>query len=204
MQKVFNYISEFIDFKKACPFCDKPLKPTLTNFVVFDNKLPLINSKLDNNSFNFDIKHTTININVKATGTLDICTNDLKFNIHPDSSYLNGPLSYIHMMDVFEQFKPHVQLSCINKLCNMDYYCCSNVFSLTLNVDNLKVNEFILYIESSKVGKCLVQNDHIYGLTRIHSMSKAESSPIEMPLLDFESIGKEKLCTRISTIVTFS
>ena len=224
MRQTFNNIAEFIDHKKFCPFCKSSLKPKLTNFELFQNKLPLLNSKIKDNKFIFDCKLVSFRNTIVAVGYLDIITNEIEFEIKEESCYEDVSLesglcekhgiSYQHMIEVFEHFKPNIQLDCKNKSCKMDYGCSSNVLTCERaserwaghyhNYSNhTRIKPFLAYLDTCSFDKYTVQNDHIYNKTRIYSTAKLETDPVEIPLISFESFDKDKLKTRISTIITF-
>lgn len=214
MNTEYKNIAEFIGYKQVCPFCNQSLKPLLTNFLLFENKLPVFNSKIKDNSFIFNIRYTSISANIKAKGAININTNELTFDIDSSSDY-DGSVDYVKMIEVFEHLKLHIQLECSNKSCGMDYYCCSNVFSCERAKkewgggyynfgSNTRIKPFLLYFDACNIDKYWIQSDSIYNVTRIISTANPVTTPVTTPFIKFDSLDKEKFKKRILTIITFS
>ena len=172
--------------------------------------MPHINAKVKNGMFVFDIKYTSASQDINATGTIDIHTNELKFDIHQTEDNIH----YTDVVLVFEGLKPHIQLRCDNKKCKMNYYYCSNSLvceraSKRWNghyynyADYTRIRPFLSYYEACNIDKYWVQTDNIYGMTRIISTANPDSDPITIDPINFSSFDKDRLKTRILTIVTF-
>ena len=205
MNPLFSNINDFIQFKQKCVFCKSQLVPLLSVF-----EIPGFNYKIKNDKFIFDIKYTSANQNINAIGSLDVNTNELKFDIIPTEDNI----LYTDVIPIFERLKPHAQLCCNNKKCGMNYYCCSNPFICEQASsrwgghyynysDYTRIKPFGIYYEACNIGKYWVQNDIIIRKTKIISTTNPSSDPIIISPINFESLGKDKLKTRVLTIITF-
>jgi len=208
-QKWFNNVREFIDHRNTCIFCKTPLIFRLTNYVLnFPiGKIPVLYSKIEEDLCTFKFAYTAPNINVKATGHLDVSTNILSFDMAADSNYEDRNANDFDMVEIFEQFKPYVELCCRNKTCKTNYYLASDVLSCIPHVskrNHLKIPGFLLFYEACNLDKYWIQNDWITGATYIVSKSNPTGEPMKIAQLNFDDFDKAKLEKRICTLVTFS
>lgn len=205
MEREFTHIYDFIHAKEKCVFCNSKLIPTFTNFSGYNKYVPVIKSRLTGSNFDFQINYITSDIQLKADVRVDVTNNMLQFEVL--ESCWEDIVSPEKVIEVFESFKPHIELSCENKHCLMNYYLCSNIFRCDRDhvfANHAYIKPFMLYWESCNIGKFWVQNDWIHGATNIISTVHPELSPMEVPMIDFSSFNEETLKTRISTILTFS
>lgn len=211
IQKKFENISDFISFRTQCIFCGEPLKSRLTNYVILDYSgiSSLINSKLTDNHLVFNIKYTSISTSVDSVGSIDIQTNEISF--HPNKT---NNAEYNETLRIFEQFKPHISSRCTNKNCktfysiNSDFLTCEKSLKQSGEYKNFSINTriypFRAYFESVTIDRYLVQSDWIYNVTRIVPINNYESEPLVIPFINFSDFDKDKLKTRVSTLVIFS
>jgi len=172
--------------------------------------IPLIKAKVKDDAFSFNIKYCSVGINIDIMASVNIHTNNVIFDVPP--SFYEDVISKPKLIDIFEGLMPHVQLRCVNKNCNMNYYSCSDNLKCVcpswhtgyLDWSNIKIEPFFEYYESCNVDKFWVQNDIIYGVTRIISTANSQLNPIVIAPIDFNAFDKDKLKNRIMTIVTFS
>lgn len=209
--KVYS-IKEFLDIKEKCAFCNEPLKPNLSCYSSHLNtwkNTPTIISKFNNNNCNFDINYDSISVHIKANVSVNLDSDELSFNVDPDSYYHNN---YVFcnssIIDVLSHLKPYIILECNNRKCKMNYYICSNSFYIYSCLDDkCFIKPFRLYYDACTIDKYWVQNDWIYNKTNILRLQKPDSDGIKIPLIDLvnsKKIDKDKFCSRIRTIVTFS
>lgn len=212
-QKWFNNAKEFITHRDKCIFCGSSLVFRLTNFVLNlkpnhpIGRLPVLYSKLEEDICTFKFAYTAPQIDVRATGHLDVNTNILSFDVDSGSSYEEKVVDDFNLAEIFEQFKPYLDLSCRNKNCKTNYYIASNVLSCMPHVEKrnyLKIPGFLLFYEACDIDKYWVQNNWIDQSTYIVSKSNPNSEPMRIAQLNFEDFDKDKLHKRIQTLVTFS
>jgi hypothetical protein len=203
---LFQNIKEFIGVKDTCVFCRSKLKVVLTNFIKEPNGIPVLKAKVANEQFNFNIKHTTESYQIEADATIDIITNALQFKLISPIDLEQYALDYMVAKTAFENLKPHIELYCPNKKCKLKYHICSNIFAMYAGdkVGTFIIKPLSLYMESFVVDKLWVQNDWTNNSTNIYSIDKANADPIRTSFIDLESMSKEKILTRIKTLVTFS
>lgn len=206
MQKNFDNILDFTKLKDKCIFCRQPLKACLTNFIgLRKGGLPTLNAAITSGRFNFEIKHTTESYDISAIGTVDIRTNTLVFTLPQNSDM---PFLDQHVArQAFIDLKPYIDLHCTNKKCKQNYSLASYYIheinklsgSSAWSIGSLK-----LFLESFVTNKLVVQNDWFKENTSIYSLINEDADPIKTPFMDFEAMGKDKLLTRVQTLVTFS
>jgi hypothetical protein len=203
----FKNINDFINYKTICPFCKCKLSPSVKCFISVYSKAPFSNSKLKNDVFTFNFEYNLASSYIRATGNINILTNEIKFEISPYSEVH----SYAEIIEIFEHVRPSIRLDCNNKNCFMDYYCCSDVLSCEKASANwggayynfrdyTRINPLKNYLELFQCDEFLVQNDFIYNETRIFK----DLDLIKLPLIDFKPFNAEKLRKRILTLITFS
>lgn len=205
MKKHFENILDFTKLKDKCLFCEFPMRAELSNFIGVRKKgLPILSAPVQNGKFNFHIKHTTSSYDVSADGIIDIESNVLIFFLSLEAETPN--LDQHVVKQAFDDLKPHVDLYCPNKKCKHQYHLSSYIFEIkrhpVLNVWNIEPIK--LFLEGFHAGNLNVQNDWRKEETNIYSLLNEEAEPIKFPIIDFQEMGKDKLLTRISTIVTFS
>lgn len=203
----FDFLSilEFTKAKEKCLFCGVPLRASLTNFIgVHKNGLPYLNVTIDSVRFPFEIRHTTQSYDVKAQCVIDTVTNKLVITPPPDS--------IVPMIDqevarkAFLELKPHIELHCPNQKCKNRYTLSSYILDAQRipGIVAWQIPPLKLFLESFKTNKLVVQNDWIKRDTNIYSIQNEDADPIKVPFMDFEAMGKDKLLTRVQTLVTFS
>lgn len=204
MQKHYSNILEFTKVKETCLFCQSPLRAVLTNFIgPRKNGIPIINAPLKDDKFIFDLRHTTETYSIEARGIIDINTNVLKFEITNPTETPTTDQALARQ--AFGDLKPHVELYCPNKRCDVKYNLCSDVFTWRHSaIRGDKIMPLKLYLECFKTGKLNVQNDCFQNMTFIYSIANEDADPISVPMLDFEEMGRDKLLVRIKTLVVWS
>jgi hypothetical protein len=202
----FEKMADFINFKKNCIFCQTPLRVSLTNFIgIGATGIPTIRAPLEDGLFRFQINHTTAEFSMKADVTIQPSTNIVIFD-----NFTNGEFPNIdaHLVKrVFEDYKPTVELYCGNKSCKTRYYL--NTYPLSM-IKVTKVSRawqilpVKMFLEGFRVRHLNVLNTFPANETHIYSLKNADAEPLRMPMIDFESMTKDHLFTRIQTLVTFS
>jgi hypothetical protein len=207
MNKILDNIETFINLKEKCPFCQNKLKPSLTNFVMAADTIPLIKCRLQGEEFYFNIKHTSHSFQITAQATVNIKTNILQLQLTTPVVMEQYATDYIMAKSVFENMKPYVELYCSSRRCKMKYHMCSDIFICLKREDSYSsfyIKPFSAYMESFVTGDYWVQNDWINNSANIYNRNKTDSDPIRTHILNIESMGKEKVINRIKTLVTFS
>jgi len=188
----FNTIKDFIKIKEKCPFCKINLTPILTDYNG-GKYLPRVNSKLTNDNFIFNFEYYSRTFNVQTKVIVNIIDN---------SVYFKEANSY-DVVDLFESIVPYIQLSCENKLCKMKYYCASSIFHFILDNDNkITISPICFMAESCSNNNLCVYSYPADNIS--HIFTKKCSTPIQTQYLDFELYGKEKLLSRVKTLIVFS
>lgn len=204
-------IIEFAKSREECPFCKQPLRVVLTNFVgLRTTGIPVIKAPLEDGKFVFRIEHTTSSFTVSADVVVDAVANTLQFN-----NFTNGELPAIDEFTVkqtFEDYRPYVELYCTNKKCGLMYH----IWGQTLKLKKVpsvigawSIEPFSLVLEGLKVKHYVVHNMWNHNMwdmdkTYIYTTRNPDAQPIETPRIDFSSMDKTKLFTRIQMIVNFS
>lgn len=204
MQKSFENILSFTQAKDNCLFCQTPLRASLRNFMGLKKTgMPLLNQPIKYGRFNFLVKNSTPSYNVEANTVIDIVSNKLSLTISKTSttSILDQHVAKMALDDLM----PHIELACPNKNCKNHYYLSCSVFKIEkLSSTFWLINPLKLYIESFETNNFLVQNNWLREETNIYSLRNPDIQPIKISMLDFEELGKEKLLSRIHTLVNFS
>jgi len=202
----FESIVEFTQLRQECVFCKTPLRAHLTNFVGFNETgIAIIDAPLREGKFEFKIEHTTPSFKINANVFIDAKQNTLIFD-----NFTNGELPAIdeHVVkQTFEDYRPHVELYCPSRKCGLSYHLWGQSIRLkkTHHVAGIwAIQPFGLILEGARVKNYVVHNDWHNKKTFIYSRNNEEAKPIQTPLIDFTTMDKQKLITRIQTIVTFS
>jgi hypothetical protein len=202
----FESILEFSKLRQECVFCKTPLRVHLTNFIGFtETGMALIKAPLKDGKFEFKIEHTTPSFTINSDVFIEANKNVLIF-----SNFTNGELPSIdeHLVkQTFEDYRPHVELYCPSKKCGLNYHLWSQLIKLKKVhpvAGMWSVEPFGLILEGARVKNYVVHNDWLKNKTYIYSRNNEEAKPIQSTLVDFTTLDKEKLITRIQTIVTFS
>ena len=206
MSDKFESILEFTKLRKECVFCKTPMRIQLTNFVGTNGTgIPIIKAFLEKGRFEFKIEHTTASFKINADVFIDASKNVVLFD-----NFTNGELPAIdeHLVkQTFEDYRPHVELYCPSKSCGLNYHVSGFWFKL-VKLHRVKgawtIQPFGLYLEGVRVRNYVVHNYASEKTTHIYSRNNEDAHPLEVPLVDFSTMSKEKLTTRIQTLVTFS
>lgn len=202
----FESIAEFVKLRQECVFCKTPMRVHLTNFVgITDTGLAIINAPLKGDRFDFKIEHTTPSFKINANVFIDTSTNTLIFD-----NFTNGELPAIdeHVVkQTFEDYRPHIELYCPSKKCGLSYHLAGQSIRL-VKVHPVAgmwtIQPFALSIEGARVKNYVIHNDWHSKKSSIYSRNNEEAKPIQIDMVDFTTMDKQKLITRIQTIVTFS
>jgi hypothetical protein len=202
----FESILEFTKFKSECVFCKTPLRIHLTNFIgLRDTGIPIVKSPLENGRFEFKIEHTTPSFKINADVFIDISKNVIMFN-----NFTNGELPSIdeHVVkQTFEEYRPYVELYCPSKKCGLNYHVQGYWFKLRKvhpAAGHWLIEPFALHLEGVRVKNYVVHNYSQNKETYIYSRNNEDAQPLLIPMVDFSTMSKDKLITRIQTLVTFS
>lgn len=202
----FAKMADFINLKKNCIFCQTPLRVNLSNYLgVKMNGLPVISAPLEDGLFKFHFKHTTPDFSIKADITMQPSTNIVIFD-----NFTNGDLPNVDAYTVkkaFEEHSPLVELYCASRSCKSKYHLLSEPLTMIKVAKVTKAYQvlpFKLFLEGFRVKSLMVSNIQTDAKTSIHSLKNEDADPLRVDKIDFESMSKEKLFTRIQTLVTFS
>ena len=202
----FESILEFSKLRQECVFCKTPLRVHLTNFIgLTETGMALIKVPLKDGKFEFKIEHTTPSFKINSDVFIEANKNVLIF-----SNFTNGELPSIdeHLVkQTFEDYRPHVELYCPSKKCGLNYHLWSQLIKLKKVhpvAGMWSIEPFGLILEGARVKNYVVHNDWDKNKTFIYSRNNENAKPIQSTLVDFTTLDKEKLITRIQTIVTFS
>ena len=200
MHKKFDSISDFTKIKEQCLFCGRTLRTTFTNFIGINKYgIPILNSSLKDDFFKFNFKHTTENYSIEADITIDAKTNILSISEMSDFD------SHVFVRQALEDLMPCVSLYCPNVKCKFKYAISSDVLKFDLyGTTSYKILPNNIYIEVFRTNKFLVLNDWKSNITEIYSIDNQHAAPIRVPFIDFSTMDKDKLLTRIQTFVTYS
>lgn len=202
----FAKMSDFIALKKNCIFCQTPLRINFSNYIgVKMNGLPVISAPLEGGLFKFCLEHTTAEFSIKADITVQPSTNivvvDKFFN--DDTPNINANL----VRRVLEDHSPVVEIYCASRSCKSKYHLLSEplrMIKVTKVSRAWQILPFKLFLEGFRVKNFMVSNIQTDNETFIHSLRNEDAEPLKVPRMDFESMPKERLFTRIQTLVTFS
>lgn len=182
------------------------MRVTLTNFLgVTSTGIPSIKASMIDKHFNFHIKHTTPSFSVSADVVINAEKNVLLFSKCTDGTMLTNDTYKIS--NAFEDYRPHIELYCPNKQCGLNYHVLSKWMKLT-TIPSVKgaylIRPFGFMLEGVRIKNYVVHNDLQEKVTWIYSRNNEDAEPLRTSLIDFATISKDKLITRIQTIVTFS
>lgn len=206
MNKYFTNLDDLINYQKECAFCKNKLIPTLTNHLGLNKGLPILNAKYKDGLFKFPIKYSAHNFNLNSDVTVNCTNNLIIFDNLEGEPYIGTTLERA-ALDVFMRLMPHIELYCSSKKCGLKYYLSSDIFNLFSNEtggNTFEVSHVRLYMECLTYSGFWIQNDLVNTQSNIYVIDNPSITPITTELLDFQSLGKEKLLKRINTLVTFS
>ena len=206
MKELFTYINEFVRLKNSCVFCNAKLKIKLTNYVITEN-IPILMSSPVDGKFIFNLHYTNGSFELQTNSTIDMTTNNINFNIIMPEHNKHDYSDHDHVIEIFEDMKPHIELYSPNRFCKMKY----SLKSQFLRCNNIHygklfdciIRPFKLYVESFVVGNLLIHNDWNNNISNIYSRTNT-TEPIKVSLIDLQSMSKEKVMTRVKTLVNFS
>lgn len=217
--KKFDCIKDFTTIKEKCIFCDTPLIFVLTNwFGVNKPGLPLINSSLKNDCFNFKFKYNSPSANINTEGSLNVITNIVTFR-DPSKFPLTVSNPVDVMANVLGSLHPHVELQCNNRKCKMNYYVSSDAFAFHIHrmnpendesfnpdTDTVFVKPFPLLMECFTIKNLWIQTNYIDKTTMIAILDEGATpdKSVIVPQLNFDNLSKEKIINKVKTMVTFS
>jgi len=206
--KIYDNIRDFSNIKENCIFCNNKLQLFLKNYTFGpENKFPTLLSKCIEDSFSFKINYCSHYVSVKADGYINIINNIVSFyNINFDTDYDYNEDEAIKF--AFYSLNPHIELSCVNKKCKYNYFISSTTFGSTelinkSNDEKWKVPNIYLSQEAFNLDKFFVMNTS-GNKTYVYSTRNVEQIPLEINKIDFSSLKKEILFTKIRTSVSFS
>jgi hypothetical protein len=208
LQRQFDTMFDFTKLKDKCLFCGGKLRVSLTNYIGSRyNGLPVLNATIESGRFVFNIKHTTQSYHVEANGVIDILNNKLVFDIPKgsDTPHIDERVA----KQALDDLRPHIELSCDNRKCKSHYHLSSTTLDIKRsnfndNIFTWVISPLKLFIEGFKTHNFDVQSDQLTGHTYIFSNTNENADPIIVPIIDFDTMGADKLLNRISTIATFS
>lgn len=182
------------------------MRVDLTNFVgITSGGIPVIKAPLKNTQFEFTLDHTTPDFRIKADVVVSAENNVLLF-----SNYTSGELPAIDeylVRQTFEDYRPRIELYCPSKKCGLSYHVLSEWMRL-IKIPSVQgawsIQPFGLMLEGVRIKNYVVHNDWHDKTTYIYSRNNQDAKPIESPLIDFSTTDKNRLVTRIQTLVTFS
>jgi len=207
----FQSITEFVNFRKNCIFCQRPLRVSLNNFLGIDG-VTSIDSVLVGRYFNFTMEYSSryTNYKTKVAVNIDADQSTLLFDYKPDTKgdKVDVAIGEYEVKERFEDLNPLLVSECTSQECGMGYYLCSNALKLPWCLSTVekiwKIGDFHVLIEGFKTKSSVIQNDMVRGETMIYSAERETDPLIVFPMIDFKSMNKERLINRIQTIVTFS
>jgi hypothetical protein len=201
MRQYFSSVDQFINLKENCIFCNSRLSPRLTNFFAKKQYLSTINAGLIGSKFIFNLKYNSISTQIDSRVTLDTFTNKVDFTFNSNTSVKSN-------VEIMEDIQIHVELHCRNKKCKTDYYLCSGPFTFDYeHTSFVKIRPFYLFMEGFAMDKMSIYNDFPSKATFVHkniSSTTYSTTDLKFPMVDFESLEKEKLFNRIRNLVIFS
>lgn len=202
----FEKMSDFIALKKNCIFCQTPLRVNFANYLgVKMSGLPIISAPLEDGLFKFHLAHTTADFSIKADITVQPSTNIVILD-----NFTNGELPNVdaHLVKkVLEEHQPCVEIYCASRSCKSKYHLLSEplrMIKVTKVSRAYRILPFKLFLEGFRVKNFMVSNIQTDKETFIHSLRNEDAEPLKVPRMDFEAMPKERLFTRIQTLVTFS
>lgn len=196
----FDNPKDFIASRGVCVFCANNLRPIVSNFTMMSGGIPSVTSKYNGRAFKFHMNYNSAYANVDCDVSIDCNNSVVKFKM-PRREYLKA-------CSAFDSLKLHIELCCPNKACKLKYYVSSDPLEIAMfqvfNQNVVRIKATKLYMECFKLGGLMIQNDFQNSKTNIFSISKPDASPIQMAIMDFGSMAKEKLFNKIHTYVNFS
>jgi hypothetical protein len=207
MKCYFDSIEDFFKIKESCVFCGGKLEIIFINFSRSSNDVPIIKSKEKDGKFQFHMKHTTPGFELEANVEIDIRTNLVKFDLLNKEDRSTEILDCFLVQETFENLGPHIELYCPSRSCGLNYCISSDNFrcdSVPNEPSVWKIRSVRLYMESFVVDNLWVQNDWIFNSTNIYLRDNANTEPLRTKIMNLEGMGRDKIITRIKTLVTFS
>lgn len=191
----FSSLKDLIDYKLNCAFCHNKLIPILTNFTAISGGIPTLNCKYKNDFLNFDLKVSSAFINVDCQVNINCQNNEIKFsNNFADKS-----------VEAFEFIRPHLEMYCSKRVCGLKYYLSSDSLQCEKKGDfSYWLKPPRLYFECFNVGKLWIQNDFQNNITNIFSNTTGLPIPIQMDMLELDTMNKDTVINKIKTQINFS
>lgn len=208
--KLYDNIKSFAETRHTCPFCQTKLAVTMTNFTE-SNSGEVIMSWMKNEIFEFDIRNSrSSDLEIKAHVTVSAQHNTVSFKLdnNIDNELLDTELIYNQLVrTLFDDLKMHIELVCVNSDCDTGYYLASLPIYTKALSGKSGVFQFFnpeIYMEAFSFKKFWIQNDWDENKLRVFNKEKSESIPLVFDIIEFDSMPKDKLIYRLTTMVNFS
>jgi len=201
MIRTLGTVKDFLKTKERCIFCETLLTPMLVNAIgvsgLAGRGIPKLKANLENNCFTSPLKYYGERVSFEGTVVIDVDRNTVWYR--HDNTFL---VSLNDVLNIFMDMHPHIQLSCENKKCKLNYYLTSDQFKLD---HDLTIYPIGLFTECFTFDNLWVCNHYLHDYTMIyHKNNLIGAAPLVVERIDFNSFAPSKLLTRIKTISVFT
>lgn len=210
----FISIKQFSQHKRNCLICNSPLELVITNWGTnkFMNN-EIVHSFVVNEQLQFSFTYKTFSCTYQSTASIDINTGILTlFNIKDIKT-----IQYI--VSMLNDYYAHVELQCNNSKCNSCY--CLTTSPLKFHLPSSEESNIFLYPFNIKEESFYIKDNHnlwiennfiknnlsikIMNSTISSTLNSLNTKKIILPyLIDFNNLSKEKIVSKINTIILYS
>jgi len=203
---IYSKIKDLLNTKSHCAICGDFLVPYLKErSLSWHKNFPIINSRLNDNSFNFRVKYTSPSLSLDKSCHIDIDSNTFYINSnHQDDSILDTNMKLLDILRVLTDAQVNVELQCCNLKCRNQYYITTTNLKLKINdYHSASIDSIMIDSECYNFSHFWVQNDMIRLETNIYTTNNQYAKPIKVPLIEIVPETKDKIFNKIKTIVNF-
>jgi len=206
----YSKIKDLLDIKSHCAICGDFLVPYLKERSSWRQNFPIINSRLNDDSFVFRVKYTSPSLSIDKKCRIDINSNTFYIDgNHQDDDILGANIELIDILRVFTDAQVNVELHCCNAKCRSNYYITTTNLKLKVNDHfSASIDPIMIDWECYNFSHFWIQNDIIRSTTSIYFTNQSlkefpYTKPIVVPLIEVIPETKDKVFNKIKTIVNF-
>lgn len=198
----FKTLSEYLSFKIICPFCKNPLWSKMeTGLITTNGKIIGFLTRQNVLKYDYIIFNSSIISNLSDRLHMRIILSpDNKVEYKIKHFYeQKDVVSQNDFLKLFNDSHMQIMRVCQNKECHYQYFTSSLPIRLNAN----GIDSYVIYNESVKYNKYIIQNDFVEDKLKIY-VDGSSIPPLNADLFNLNSETSDKFINRVKMIITFS